>query len=378
MSRRTVEIHSLAEFDQHLAHTSALNGWCVQAVDLTERGDDLDRVIVRGAVFLGCRFGSGVEADLRRRGALIFPTLPSLPFDPYRPLPYTAEALYLPAGQAKLGTYTESPDAAIYAWSKEGLPVPALDHSLATALHDHAMADALDEALAHVDPRSVVGIMGGHALSRRDDVYWQAAELTSRLTAAGRLVLTGGGPGAMEAANLGAYLSPWPGALDEARSIMIKVPDFNPIDDWIETAFQVLDRWPAERAGRSVGIPTWFYGHEPSNVFATVITKYFANALREDTLLHRCRGGIVYLPGRAGTVQEIFQAVTENYYATDTTRIAPMILVGVDYWTRTLPAWPLLSALAADRTMAPVIACVDSVAEALDQLEAFATDAPLP
>ena len=373
MSRRTVEIHSLAEFDQHLAHTTALNGWCVQAVDLTEREADLDRVIVHGAVFLGCRFAAGVEADLRRRGALIFPALPSLPFDPYRPLPYTADDLYLPSGQTKLGTYADSPDAAIYAWSKEGLPVPSLDHSLATALHDHAMADALGDALADIDPRAVVGIMGGHALSRRDDVYWQAAELTSRLTASGRLVLTGGGPGAMEAANLGAYLSPWPGALDEARTIMSKVADYHPIDDWVETAFQVRDRWPADRAGRSIGIPTWFYGHEPSNVFATMIMKYFANALREDTLLHRCRGGIVYLPGRAGTVQEIFQAVTENYYATDATRIAPMILVGVDYWTRQLPAWPLLSRLADGRSMEPVIACVDSVAEALERLESFGT-----
>ena len=77
------------------------------------------------------------------------------------------------------------------------------------------------------------------------------------------------------------------------------------------------DRWPPAEAGRSLSIPTWFYGHEPSNLFATGIAKYFANALREDTLLHRCRGGIVYLAGQAGTVQEIFQAVTENFYAAD-------------------------------------------------------------
>lgn len=56
-------------------------------------------------------------------------------------------------------------------------------------------------------------------------------------------------------------------------------------------------RWPIASAGRSLSIPTWFYGHEPTNVFATEIAKYFSNALREDTLLHRCGGGVVFLPG---------------------------------------------------------------------------------
>ena len=32
----------------------------------------------------------------------------------------------------------------------------------------------------------------------------------------------------------------------------------------------------------SLGVPTWFYGHEPPNLFATRIAKFFTNALRED------------------------------------------------------------------------------------------------
>ena len=142
------------------------------------------------------------------------------------------------------------------------------------------------------------------------------------------------------------------------------------LDAWIASAYAVRERWPAAQAGASLSIPTWFYGHEPSNLFATGIAKYFGNALREDTLLHRCRGGIVYLPGQAGTVQEIFQAVTENFYAADRTQIAPMVLVGVDYWTERLPAWPLLQRLAGDRPMAEVIHCVDDIAEAADLLTA--------
>jgi hypothetical protein len=34
-------------------------------------------------------------------------------------------------------------------------------------------------------------------------------------------------------------------------------------------------------------IPTWFYGYEPPDVFASAMAKYFSNALREDVLLRR-------------------------------------------------------------------------------------------
>ena len=77
------------------------------------------------------------------------------------------------------------------------------------------------------------------------------------------------------------------------------------------------------------------------------------------------------LPARAaGTVQEIFQAVTENFYAADRTQIAPLVLVGVDYWTERLPAWPLLQRLAGDRPMADAIHRVDDIAVAADLLTA--------
>ena len=45
----------------------------------------------------------------------------------------------------------------------------------------------------------------------------------------------------------------------------------------------------------------------------------------------------------AGTVQEIFQATTTNYYAADNTPLTPIVLVGRAYWTGHLPAWPLLN-----------------------------------
>ncbi len=295
MTRRTIEIESLADFDHHSAGARRLNGWFVQSVDLTERSAALAQLDPRGAVFLGCRLSPETEADLRARGALLFPRLPQVPFDPYRPSLYDATELYGP------GSYSDSADAAIYAWTQAALPRPSLQHTLAAALHDHSVTDALDEALDSVAVQDVVGVMGGHALVRGDEAYQQAAELGRALTAAGRTVLTGGGPGAMEAANLGAYLSPWPDAVEEALATVATVRSYRPsIEDWVQTGLHVRSRWPAAHAGRSIGIPTWFYGHEPTNVCATEIAKYFGNAQREDTLLHRCRGGISYLPGRPG------------------------------------------------------------------------------
>lgn len=363
MTRRILEIHSLAEFDYHLAQASQLSDWFVQSVDLTERSEVLRRVDPRGAIFMGCPLTPDTETSLRDRGALLFPQLPDLPFDPYRPTLYDAKELY---GAA---TYPESPDAAIYAWSLAERQQRSLDWTLAAALHDHSITDALDEATADVDRARVIGVMGGHALTRTDPEYRDAVLLGQQLTAAGKMILTGGGPGAMEAANLGAYLSHHPEAIDEALKIISVVPSFaESIEDWAQVAFSVREKWPHNGEGHSIGIPTWFYGHEPTNVFATELAKYFTNALREDTLLNRCGGGIVYLPGAAGTVQEIFQAVTDNYYAADPSSISPMILVGRTYWTERFPAWQLLSALGKGRSMESAIHCVDTVTEAAELL----------
>jgi predicted Rossmann-fold nucleotide-binding protein len=148
------------------------------------------------------------------------------------------------------------------------------------------------------------------------------------------------------------------------------VPGFHPdITAWAQVAMEVrhdvLDgepQLPADVLGptaRSVGIPTWFYGHEPPNVFCDVIAKYFSNALREDGLLARSDGGVVILPGAAGTVQEIFQALTPLYYAPDDVPVSPLVLVGREYWTDDIPVWPLVQRLAKGRQMEGAVHLVD-------------------
>jgi predicted Rossmann-fold nucleotide-binding protein len=150
--------------------------------------------------------------------------------------------------------------------------------------------------------------------------------------------------------------------LDEAIGLLAAVPTYRTgVAAWAEAALEVRARWTGTD---SLGVPTWFYGHEPPNPMASHIAKYFKNAIREDILLHLCDAGIVFLPGRAGTVQEVFQDACENYYADDD-EVAPMVLVGTEHWTRELPAWPLLEALARDRTMARRVHLVDDVADAV-------------
>lgn len=206
--------------------------------------------------------------------------------------------------------------------------------------------------------------MGGHNAQRGTPEFAQAAALGRVLAGSGRLVATGGGPGAMEAANLGAYLSRVPEQDFQAVLASLgTVPGFRPsVSAWARAAAAVVDRFPDGTP--SLGIPTWFYGHEPPNYFATHIAKYFANAVREAILLEVCNGGIVFLPGAAGTVQEMFQDACENYYSAREA-VTPMVLVGSRYWQQEYPAWPMLQRLASGRPMEDRIFLVDTVAEAL-------------
>ena len=73
-------------------------------------------------------------------------------------------------------------------------------------------------------------------------------------------------------------------------------------------------------------MPTWFYGHEPTNLFSVHVAKYFSNSIREDGLLAIAEHGIIFSPGSAGTTQEIFQDATQNHYATFGT-ISPMVFL---------------------------------------------------
>ncbi|MFJ6196774.1 LOG family protein [Micromonospora sp. NPDC092111] len=353
------EIETRAEFDRHLAGGS-LAGLTVQGLRLDlDPVPDLTAAEVAGTLFVGCRFADReVGADLVRRGANVVPPFSGLPYPTQPAHLYTPEDLA--AGFTGAG-FTGMYDTRVYEhFRAHGGALPDVKEALGQRLHDHgvdnALADATRTWLAAHGPQSVVGVMGGHAVPRGSVPYRMAAVLGWELARADRLVVTGGGPGVMEAANLGAFLSAWPAdELNTAIDLLAGAPDFTDHDRYTAAALSVRERYaaavPQQRApgldwARSGGlaIPTWLYGHEPANLFAGRIAKYFSNAIREDTILRLARGGIVFAPGRAGTVQEVFQAATKTYYGTDGASGAYVFLDRA-YWTRELPIESLLRPL---------------------------------
>jgi hypothetical protein len=79
----------------------------------------------------------------------------------------------------------------------------------------------------------------------------------------------------------------------------------------------------------SIGIPTWVYGHEPPTPLVRLHAKYFENSIREDGLLAVALYGVLYAPGKAGTLQEVFQDAAQNYYPT-AGGFSPTVFLDID------------------------------------------------
>jgi len=264
-----------------------------------------------------------------------------LPFSVSRTALYSPLELY--AGFAP-GQEENCYDTRVYKhYLSKGKHTDSEEEALARSLHDHCIMRALDDFLSKHDSRKNIGIMGGHALLRTDAMYRQIVLLSKRLTELGFLMLSGGGPGAMEATHLGAWLAGRSvEEVDDALSILSVAPSFKD-GQWLSSSFEVLEKYPQDRYV-SLSIPTWLYGHEPSAAFATHIAKLFENSIREDGLLKLAFGGIVYTPGSAGTLQEVFQDAAQNHYVSFGIS-SPMVFLGKRFWTEEMPIYPLLQHL---------------------------------
>ncbi len=361
------EIHTIEEFQRHADSVGSLDGVVVQGVDLSATGSTLMSVSCVGATFLGCRLSGDLLEHVVNGGASVFPRLPALPFDPYRPRLYGQGELLVGWEPGDAASFDDRAlDSRIYAWSSrhpKGTSPPVLD-ALAQRLHDHAIDDALSAQRASRPEGGAV--MGGHSMTRTDPAYRTVAQLGRAMAREGWHVATGGGPGAMEAANLGAWLAlQHDDALDEALDLLAAEVRYQHADGYLAGGQQVLDRF-ADGA-ESLAVPTWFYGHEPTNQFATHVAKYFANSIREDGLLAIATRGVVFAPGAAGTTQEVFQDATQNHYAVFG-NVSPMVFLDSVFWRETLPAEPLLRTLAGERPYAALIGTADSATEAIDFL----------
>lgn len=214
------------------------------------------------------------------------------------------------------------------------------------SMHDAHVRAALYRLLDWYEEKKVVGIMGGHALLRTDGYYRRVVEVSKRLTERGFLMISGGGPGAMEATHVGAWLAGRTSAeVDEALGMLATAPSLHDAR-WLSAAFETMKAFPQEHGHVSVSVPTWRFASEPPTPFATYIAKFFENSLREEVLLSEAYGGVIFMPGGAGTLQEIFQDAVQNHYVT-LGYPSPMVFVGRKFWTETIPVYPLVENLIA-------------------------------
>ena len=265
---------------------------------------------------------------------------------------YNAEELYRgyePSEDVEKdkASFADCYDSRVYRhFMEQGKIAKETNEMAARAIHDQGIHTALKAFFAEHDPKRCVGVMGGHAILRTDPMFATIVMMCKRLTEEGFLMVSGGGPGAMEATHLGAWMA---GRTDEEtqeviRELAEKAPSFKD-NGWVASALQVMHRYPQQKYV-SLGIPTWLYGHEPSTPFATHIAKLFMNSVREDVILTVAYGGIIYTPGSAGTLQEIFQDAVQNHYLS-LGFSSPMIFMGKKFWTDDVPVWPLIQHLVA-------------------------------
>jgi len=316
-------IRSLKEFERASANLkmTVVKGLDLRRFDLTF----WKQAQIEVTYFLGCSFKNReVETYLESRKAFLLRRFDGLEYDPYRSTLYSPDELMTrtASGMTK--------DEAIYKdYLSKGKWSTDLVEVLTRRIHDFSMDDCLEQLPKEIGAANMVCITGGFFQERTDPWFRKIAETARLLTLDNKFVVTGGGPGIMEGANLGAYLAGYnESALDTALAILGKAPQYTN-RDWQARSSEAKEMFPKGR--RSLGIPTWFYGFEPPNIFASDIAKYFDNSIREGVLMSIAKAGFVFAPGSAGARQEIFMAATQNHFGT-TGYFCPMVFLGKHHY----------------------------------------------
>ena len=261
-------------------------------------------------------------------------------------------------------------DGRIYDYVKaHGGRAPDVEEGLAQRTHDHFIDVALADFLMHTG-RPVVGIMGGSRTVAADPNYRRVVHLTASLTERGYLVVGGGGLGIMEAANLGAYLAHRSDAdRDHAVNALAGAPP--PAQDraaYVSAQVEIRERFAP--GSDSLAIPTWVNAGEPISQFASHIAKYFSNSIREDGLLAVATAGVVFAPGGAGTMQEIFQDAAQN--ADRIFGRSPMVFLDTQHYCVDTGLYPALERQAERLGFADLLSVGDEPDQILERFPAAA------
>jgi uncharacterized protein (TIGR00730 family) len=144
--------------------------------------------------------------------------------------------------------------------------------------------DAVDRV-----PRPAVTVFGSARIARDDPEYEQARLCGRLLAEAGFAVVTGGGPGTMEAANRGAR----------------------------------------EGGGYSVGFNIELPHEQAPNAYID-LGLTFHHFYARKVMLVKAAEGFILFPGGFGTLDELFESLT--LIQTDKVREFPVSLIGLEYW----------------------------------------------
>ncbi len=172
-----------------------------------------------------------------------------------------------------------------------------------------------------------VTVFGSARLKEGTPWYDKTRQVAGEISQLGFTVMTGGGPGIMEAANRGAR----------------------------------------EAGGRSVGINIILPFEQQVNPYldASVDMRYF---FTRKTLLIKYSYAFVVMPGGLGTMDELFEALT--LIQTGKLHLFPVILFGVEYWTPMMRAlWRMRDEGLIKPADLDLVTLTDSIAEAMAVLK---------
>jgi uncharacterized protein (TIGR00730 family) len=182
------------------------------------------------------------------------------------------------------------------------------------------------EVVARID-KPAVTIFGSARVAQDDSVYARARETARLFAEAGFAVVTGGGPGVMEAANRGAQ----------------------------------------EGGGLSVGFNIELPHEQAGNPYVDLSHTFHHFYVRK-TMLVKASEGFVMFPGGFGTLDELFEALT--LIQTGKVLHFPVVLFDTDYWGELLE-W-VRDELLADGMISPedveLLYATDDPAEAVGQV----------